>query len=353
MPKVLGPRGSVLIKFYSFNPAPKQASIRVTPLELAVSAVTVGDLDAFSLRSGRPLGMSPLSMQWRIAATLDCVHLRQGGSGKRWYRRPVYQNLEPTEKGFLSGLLGGVFSDLVARKVFKVDYFGHIEYFSGSYTSRRGVGKVRPDFLGLPKYAGPTSRAVVVESKGRSDRWPHSPKSPAVKKAKRQAGSVVGVSGFGKILNYAQVAHFPTSVRSLQLNLYDPPVEISDDAVQHSPQPVDLRRYYRDVVRTIDALNGEQLSISGVPYRIAPLELLGMAIGVPEAVYTAVREDQPLRIGEFDYSRVDATDAQNWVAERVEHQQRLWTDDHTAEPESVDTIRSVTRGDGIFLTGYA
>ncbi|SDU29042.1 hypothetical protein [Gordonia westfalica] len=288
------------------------AFIDVSEAALDRAAIGVGNLNAFV--AGAPSTVKAIAQQWRSAITRDSIH----PLGGRWWRSDNYARLERTEKGFMSGLLGGVLSKLVAESVFGVRQFGHIEYFSPppiyDPTTRR-----RPDFLGLPAGGGP---AVIVESKGRSDRLNASPDQ--VEKAKGQVRSVLRVPGCASVLRYVQYTHF-TADGVLAVTLHDPPGS-DDDGIAGDPSPlendqrnVDLRVYYRDVVDAAVALNAQRVRLGGIRYQLFTYNLLGISVGVPDRIFQAVQQDQAIPAGS-EYlgplNTVDvAEDSRRWLIE--------------------------------------
>ena len=306
--------GEVQIDLYDFA-TPGTVSIDVSEAALDRAAIGVGNLNAFV--HGAPSTVKAIAQQWRSAITRDSVY----PLGGRWRRSDDYKKLERTEKGFMSGLLGGVLSKLVAESVFGVGQFGHIEYFIPQPHYDPATRR-RPDFLGLPAGGGP---AVVVESKGRSDRFDASPVDVA--KAKDQVRSVLAVPGCAAVQRYVQYTHF-TRDGILTARLYDPPgPDDEDDAVDSLPpkndlSTIDLRAYYRDIVEAADALiaqNASPVTLGGVSYRVFTYDLLDISVGVPDWIFEAVRQDQPIPAGSDEVAQINTADvagaSRSWLIE--------------------------------------
>ncbi|WP_139319530.1 hypothetical protein [Gordonia sp. CNJ-863] len=325
--------GDVRIDYYDFPIAPNLRTINVTEAALDRAAIGVGNLNAFM--NGAPSTVKAIAAQWRTAITRDTVHLAAG----EWRRAIEYDSLERTEKGFLSGLLGGVIGKLVAESVFQVRQFGHIEYFTPPPRFDRRTRR-RPDFLGLPANSG--DPAVVVESKGRSNYF--GGHSGQVEQAKQQVRSVLSVPGWVAVHRYVQYTHFNNGV--LVVDLYDPPGPDGsipvDDAPGKSEPRIDLRSYYRDVVDAAVALQAPSVELGGSEYRMITYGLLDIAVGVPERIYQAILEDRPLLVGSSELAQVNKED--------VASQSELWWHEVGIVRDSRQVISDVGL-DGIAVVG--
>ncbi|WP_143707915.1 hypothetical protein [Gordonia terrae] len=325
--------GDVNIEFADFPITPKVRTINVSEAALDRAAIGVGNLNAFM--EGAPSTVKAIAAQWRTAITRDSIYLNAG----EWKRAPEYDSLERTEKGFLSGLLGGVISKLVAESVFQIRQFGHIEYFSPppEFDSRTGR---RPDFLGLPANSG--DAAVVVESKGRSRYFAGN--SGQVEQAKQQVRSVLSVPGCAAVHRYVQYTHFDDGV--LVVNLYDPPGPEDgtpvDDAPRRRQTRIDLRSYYRDVVDAAVALEAQTVPLGGSEYRMITYGLLDIAVGVPERIYQAVLEDRPLLAGSSELEQFNKSD--------VAGESELWWQEVGSVADSRQVVSDVGL-DGLAVVG--
>lgn len=337
--------GIISVDYHDFHPTfAGPASILVSPAALDRAAIMAGDLNAFV--SGAPLRVSVLAQQWRTAITRDSIQL-PGGASPRWTRSMSYQRLERTEKGFMSGLLGGVISQLVAEKAFGVDYFGHIEYFPRAIRFRAGSTR-RPDFLGIP--TSPSGRAIVVESKGRSDSFRGDSASHPVSRAKEQAASVLSVTGCSQVLRYAQFTHFDRTTENLQVDLFDPPGP-KDGARSGSNETttptIDLRDYYRGLVNAARVLDASRVVLAGIPYLMMRHDLLDLVVGIPESVFIAVTNDRPLPIGS---AKLPPTDAYEVVNQAVLTTELMLPSVDDLERGSAELITDIG-GDGVVVIG--
>lgn len=329
-----GTGGEVRIDYHDFASTPSVRSINVTEAALDRAAIGVGNLNAFIRNS--PSTVKAVAAQWRTAITRDSIRLAAG----EWWRADEYDVLERTEKGFLSGLLGGVISKLVAESVFQIREFGHIEYFSPPPRYDPATGR-RPDFLGLP--ANSEYPAVVVESKGRSKYFGGNVRQ--VEQAKHQVRSVLSVPGCVAVQRYVQYTHFDDGV--LVASLYDPPGpddgSLSGDTPRSSDPPtIDLRPYYRDVVDAAVALQARPIELGGWRYRMMTYGLLNISVGIPESIYQAVLEDRPLLVGSTEL-------AQMHMAEVARESQLWWQETGRARDDR--QVLSDVGLDGIAVVG--
>lgn len=236
-------------------------------------------------RGGLPK-ISRLTQEWRTAMILDTIHPTQ--KPQRWSKTPNYEQLEPTEKGFMSGLMGGVICKIVAEKIFKVKYFGHIEYFENANPGHliKDDEPKKPDFLGLPAHGRRTSPTVIVESKGRSDQFNFSRKT--IEDAKYQSTTISGVRNYRNLLNYAQFSHFKTGDGRLLVDLYDPPPPDETPKKDQVLKEIDLRFYYEETVTALQSLAAEQIDIFGIPYVCARYPTIDLVTGLPLSIFESV-----------------------------------------------------------------
>lgn len=324
--------GVLDLDYTDFTPTPKKSSLRISPAALDRASITVGNLNAFSRH--RSSSVTTLGQQWRTAITRDAICIARRAGGVRWYQSESYAQLEPTEKGFMSGLLGGVMCKLVAERVFNVSIFGHIEYFDGSILPNGS----RPDFIGFVK--GRQNDAVIVESKGRSS--PFGRSSKQVDAAKRQTQTVRSVSGCNITERYVQYTH-PTGDGAIRASLFDPPGVDSGDlsGLENEESPINLTPYYRPLASAIQHFDPIVQDVADFPYRVAFDDVNKVIIGIPEHAYVASFSDNSFISLNESIEVPKVSDLEEQWSGGFEHVP--WPDDHI--------VRADSGPDGIVVVG--
>lgn len=284
----LSRHGMISVHLHSFPSGPPVRQIRISRADLDRAAASLGDWNSFL--PGAPSTVSAAAQQWRVAITHDTVAFSPFPN--RWVKTQTYEKLEPTEKGYLSGMLGGTMSKLVAERVFKMTYFGHVEYFRKG--ARPTVGsKRKPDFLGLSSPAARPAKAVVVESKGRSNQFNDHPDSVA--NAKSQASSISNVAGYPNLTRYAQFTHFLNSDRSMQISLHDPPAGPQGQAEYISE--LSLTNYYAAVANIFESYESFPINFAATEFQVLRNHNIGFAIGLPRELYELSLEGEYIPVG--------------------------------------------------------
>jgi hypothetical protein len=144
----------------------------------------------------------------------------------------VYNEMDPTEKIFVSFFLGMIMSKLFASELLGVPWLEHVSNVNTSYKTR-GQTKSRPDLIGL----NANKEFVIVEAKGRTNSF----SNDAQIKAKQQTKVISTINGIYPVLRVASQCYFKDI---LKVYIEDPE-EISANAIEVEVTVNDyLQKYY-------------------------------------------------------------------------------------------------------------
>lgn len=180
--------------------------------EIIWSAITVGKKNASDINKHGKYSIYEIMSR----AMLIWTSLK---SSKGYLEKSsVYQNMDPTEKGFVSFSLGMTMSKLLASKLLNVHWLEHVANINTSVTTRVET-KSRPDLIGL----NARKEFVIIEAKGRSNAFNYDAQS----KAKRQTRVINRVDNKQPVLRVASQSYFENF---LEVEFEDPE-DINPDSI--------------------------------------------------------------------------------------------------------------------------
>lgn len=238
------------------------------------AAITVGkDGPAALTASGR---FSRYERRWRAAMVAANVDATPAGP---WRKSPAYSRLDGSEKCAVSYFLGMTVTKLLCERMFGVSWLCHLSQFPHLNATTFRAGKSRPDFVGQDL----SGRWIVAEAKGRSWGWD----IKAEDDAKRQTRQLRQISGAWPALRVAVQSYFDGD--ELAVSLLDP-IEYEQGA-EDLPLDSDqlLHAYYGWILRLLSTGTTERI-VEGVSMTMAPLQELGLEIGVPQVLLGPLRE---------------------------------------------------------------
>lgn len=225
--------------------------------------------------------------EFRHRAAMTEAYVRSDPAS-RLIRSELAQDLDPSEKGYLSYSLGQALTTIFCEQVLKVDHMLHIQRYARHHDIEFGDGGERPDLFGLSGRSW-----VVAEAKGRSNAM----ESTLREKLTRQKRMVRTVNGRRPSIAVGCVAMFPAPERSMKFHTFDPEdpsptaheIELNEDKFMLAYYEPFLRVFESDHSLDVDD-NGERAS--------ATLAGTGVTIGLASAVRERVeRSAEDLREG--------------------------------------------------------
>jgi len=180
-----------------------------------------------AVTAGKPGASHLLAHRWHSLADLvvrtHAVYANLQQRGQQIDRSPLYDSLDPTEKGATSYFLGMAMAKLFAAPLFATPWLFHVSMASGLGTTlsfKRG-SKSQPDLIGQTT----SGEWIIVEAKGRTNGLD----ANTLKKAKAQTRMIRTVNG-----------HAPTLRVALQVYFADCLRVCVDDQDGSDPEAVDL-----------------------------------------------------------------------------------------------------------------
>lgn len=161
---------------------------------------------------------------WRIWAALGLLEPDGHGSVKR---KAEYKELDPTEKGHLNYVLGGMMAKAYAANKLGVPWLAHLSVATRAGYAIRYTGSRRPDYLG---YANNQQDLVIAEAKGRQN---PDKRLKADLDGKKQTGMVSHVNKTVPVKRYGILTEAPVS-RAVSLYAVEPAdvIQVDFDALQ-------------------------------------------------------------------------------------------------------------------------
>ncbi|WP_336818343.1 hypothetical protein [Cedecea sp. MMO-103] len=178
----------------------------------------------------------------------------------------VYQEMDPTEKGFVSFSLGMAISKLFISKLLNVHWLEHVANINNSIKTRAKT-KSRPDLIGL----NTRKEFVIVEAKGRSNGF----NLDAQIKAKKQTRVISTIDSKYPVLRIASQCYFD---ESLEVCIEDPE-DIIPDAIEVE---TNLNIYFEKYYGIFYNLENEELDL---------LKSMGIEISLSDNLSIAIRNN--------------------------------------------------------------
>jgi len=169
-----------------------------------------------------------------------------------FYKTKHYEEMEKSEKGYVSYSHGMMLAKLAATKLFGIPWLQHLESFENDkfncVTYRPVKSKSRPDLIGI-RIDGGTEKYSVFEAKGRSNYLC----KITLKKANEQARMIAQINGCDPEYRIATESYY--SGKYLQLALQDPDdFEIEAYALKINPQ-LYFASYYSPIELLCDEMS--------------------------------------------------------------------------------------------------
>ncbi|MEX3171604.1 hypothetical protein AB4M04_05855 [Serratia quinivorans] len=173
------------------------SSVKITEAELLWAMITVGK------RYQRQLLINDEFSFQEIINRITLIRSILDLSNNEIYKSVIYKNSDPTEKTFMSFMLGMAISKLLSQKLINVPWLAHLHMLKTPMTYSQNT-KSRPDLVGR----NPQGDYVIVEAKGTSGKYNDSTQT----KALNQLNVIKTVNGVTPILYIASQLYFDTSM---------------------------------------------------------------------------------------------------------------------------------------------
>ncbi|CAI0728529.1 hypothetical protein [Serratia quinivorans] len=173
------------------------SGVKITEAELLWAMITVGK------RYQRQLLINDEFSFQEIINRITLIRSILDLSNNEIYKSVIYKNSDPTEKTFMSFMLGMAISKLLSQKLINVPWLAHLHMLKTPMTYSHNT-KSRPDLIGR----NPQGDYVIVEAKGTSGKYNDSTQT----KALNQLNVIKTVNGVTPILYIASQLYFDTSM---------------------------------------------------------------------------------------------------------------------------------------------
>ncbi|CAI0996728.1 Uncharacterised protein [Serratia proteamaculans] len=173
------------------------SGVKITEAELLWAMITVGKRYQRQVLINGDFSIQEIMN--RISLIRSILDL----SNNKIYKSVIYKNSDPTEKTFMSFMLGMAISKLLSQKLINVPWLAHLHMLKTPMTYSRNT-KSRPDLIGR----NPQGDYIIVEAKGTSGNYNDSTQ----KKALNQLDVIKTVNGVTPILYIASQLYFDTSM---------------------------------------------------------------------------------------------------------------------------------------------
>lgn len=228
--------------------------------EIIWAAITVGKRNATEVsKHGKYSAYDIMSRAMLVWTSLK-------SSGGYLEKSSVYQDMDPTEKGFVSFSLGMAISKLFMSKLLNVHWLVHVANINNSIKTRTKT-QSRPDLIGLTT----KKEFVIVEAKGRSNGF----NLKAQTKAKEQTKVISTIDSKNPKLRVASQCYFDDF---LEVCIEDPE-DIIQDAIEVE---TDFNIYFEKYYGFFYNLENEELDL---------LKSIGIEISLSNDLAIAIRDN--------------------------------------------------------------
>lgn len=243
------------VPFDEFN---RNEPIEVTNLEILLAIATVG-IQSFWKLSDWEVKLSRL-----LTAASTCLYLKEESQGL--CMSDAFEKIDTSEKSIVSYWLGMGFAKIVAAKILGVVHLQGVDNLKNQGTLNLANNIMRRgDLIGLDR----KQQWHAIEAKGRSTDRKFTVKQNLAVDAKNQSKNIASVHNKKIATNSACLAALRTN--PISLLLFDPPAgEI--ESLPLNPSEF-YKRYYADVIKTINFLGSVEKEINGQRFVVATLSI--------------------------------------------------------------------------------
>jgi hypothetical protein len=213
--------------------------------------------------------------------------------GGEFVRTDAYNDLDPTEKGYVSYHLGIIAAKVLASRLLSVPWLMHIDRYKNAYGVALRSGGSRPDLFG-PRHLRAMSNWLVLEAKGRTNNL----KGDDAAKVRAQKRQVVTVGGRDPWIRGGVVAHFSSGV--LGALFVDPRPRRREHRREafkdfHPEVGVFLRTYYAPLLALFEDDSRDRIVFrrNELPLRIVPEA--DIAVGLTNEAMPGLHGELPPR----------------------------------------------------------
>ena len=216
----------------------------------------------------------------RFRAYLIYAHLMQKAGGVS--KSPLYESLDPTEKGYASYFIGMAASKLVGAFLLDVPWLVHVEKIN--FLHRLGLpGRSRPDLLGKNS----KGQWLVFEAKGRTYGFSQS----ALDKAKAQTRQIRSISGLKPVLRVATESYFHPY---LSIHIVDPG-EFDNDAFDMKVDESMFFSSYYSTFSHLSQLSSRQEIVDYQHFDFIDNEDMGISVGISRLILESLEKGKLTR----------------------------------------------------------
>ncbi len=230
------------------------------------------DLLWAAITLGKPGVGSLFGHGWHSVSDLivrvHTVYANLKQQGGRYAKSGLFEKLDPTEKAAISYFFGMLAGKILAEKRLDVPWLFHLSSLPNGAATLAGTSKSSPDSVGL----NASGKWIVLESKGRSNRFDLA----AATAAKKQTRRLRKINGDFPVLRAAVQSYFS---KALKFQINDPE-EFDSDAPDFSLDlGLALRNYYGPICTLVNS-GSVKRSLDGRDFLFHELEELNVSVGV-------------------------------------------------------------------------
>lgn len=223
----------------------------------------------------------------------------------RVVRSPVYDDLDPTEKGSISFFLGMTLAKLFAWRLLRAPWMIHLDRLVDTHAVGL-TGRSRPDLAGQDL----SGRWILVEAKGRTGSF----SQPAMQQAKAQVCEVRDIDGACPHLRVGMQMYFAPVMRMVLVD----PEEPRRDSVSLTIGIDQFRSMYYRRLTALRSTSQRKLSLRDISFEFVDYESIGVSVGIADVIGEVPPKQalEPL-FGVGDENEIEQEETKGGIAYRV------------------------------------
>ncbi|WP_067729146.1 hypothetical protein [Oceanobacillus damuensis] len=208
-------------------------------------------------------------------------------SDKKVKKSPIYELLDPSEKGAINYFIGMAFTKLIANEVFKVKNLMHVDVYTQGLYNRRPIevilhkGKSRPDLIGQDA----NDRWYVFEAKGRTKY-----EKSTLNSAKSQSENVDKINRMNPYLKAGVITYFRNE--SIEMRVSDPDKVKKEAACLIVDKNVFILEYYSLIFYYLINKPTKEIQKNSLKFIYYYDECLKVGVGIEKNVFELIKDQK-------------------------------------------------------------
>lgn len=230
------------------------SELAVTWNDLLWAAITVGRPDVIHAFQYGKASLHEALFRWNM---IKMALQQEDPLAQRLTRTPLFNQMDPTEKGAINYFLGLVICKLFASRLLDAPWTLHLDVFRSQINPTLLSGRSRPDMVAQCSKTGDWH---AFECKGRASY----PPADVQTKAKQQAQRLVKVGTQRCVLHVGAITYFNGD--TLEFYWRDPP-PAEPSTIELSEPDIDWNAYYDPLIAAFAGAGFPLIDASGEPTR--------------------------------------------------------------------------------------